>query len=38
MEATECYNCDGKGVCLDWGAMKFWECEVCKGTGETEES
>lgn len=31
-----CYGCDGKGVGLDWGAMNFWECDVCKGTGELE--
>lgn len=34
-EYKECYRCEGKGVGLDWGAMNFWECDVCKGTGET---
>lgn len=32
----KCYQCDGKGVGLDWGAMKFWECDVCDGTGELD--
>ncbi|EJR11990.1 hypothetical protein IK7_06133 [Bacillus cereus VD156] len=32
----KCYQCDGKGVGLDWGAMKFWECDVCNGTGELD--
>ena len=32
----ECYRCDGKGVGLDWGAMNFWECDVCGGTGELD--
>ena len=31
-----CLYCDGKGVLLDWGSMNFWECGVCKGTGEVE--
>lgn len=31
-----CPSCDGKGVILDRGAMDFWECEECKGTGEVE--
>ena len=31
-----CWNCDGKGVGLDYGAMNFWNCETCKGTGELE--
>jgi Zn finger protein HypA/HybF involved in hydrogenase expression len=35
-EDKKCYSCDGKGVGLDWGAMNFWECDVCKGTGELE--
>ena len=33
----QCDECDGKGVQLDWGDMKFWECESCGGTGESEE-
>lgn len=33
----ECWQCDGKGVCLDWGDMRFWECDVCDGTGEIAE-
>ncbi|MCU5514402.1 hypothetical protein OCF62_07435 [Bacillus wiedmannii] len=37
IKPTECYQCDGKGVGLDWGAMTFWECDVCKGTGELED-
>ncbi|ADH03285.1 gp139 [Bacillus phage W.Ph.] len=32
----ECYSCRGKGVGLDWGAMNFWECDTCDGTGEIE--
>ena len=31
-----CWDCDGKGVGLDWGDMAFWECKTCKGTGELE--
>lgn len=31
-----CPSCDGKGAILDWGAMNFWECDQCKGTGEVE--
>lgn len=34
LEWVECSSCDGKGVRLDWGAMQFWECEECKGTGD----
>lgn len=34
---NRCYQCDGKGVGLDWGAMTFWECDVCDGTGEIED-
>ncbi|MFH4151253.1 hypothetical protein WAI81_21640, partial [Acinetobacter baumannii] len=36
VELEKCYRCYGKGVGLDWGAMIFWECDVCKGTGELE--
>ncbi|WP_141531000.1 transcriptional regulator [Bacillus thuringiensis] len=32
----KCCQCDGKGVGLDWGAMKFWECDECNGTGEVD--
>lgn len=32
----ECYSCDGKGVQLDYGAMSFWDCETCDGTGELQ--
>ncbi|WP_255287657.1 hypothetical protein [Bacillus thuringiensis] len=35
-KCKECYQCDGKGVGLDWGAMKFWECDACDGTGELD--
>ncbi|MDO6632899.1 transcriptional regulator [Bacillus thuringiensis] len=35
-ECEKCYRCDGKGVGLDWGAMHFWECDVCGGTGELD--
>jgi len=34
--SRQCWNCHGKGVGLDWGAMNFWECETCKGTGEID--
>lgn len=33
----KCYQCEGKGVGLDWGAMKFWECDVCDGAGELDD-
>ncbi|AEZ50322.1 hypothetical protein BCPG3_129 [Bacillus phage BCPG3] len=36
LEPERCWNCDGKGVGLDWGDMRFWECETCKGSGEIE--
>lgn len=36
VELEKCYMCDGKGVGLDWGAMNFWECDVCNGTGELD--
>ncbi|MGH0944444.1 dUTP diphosphatase [Bacillus mycoides] len=35
-KAVECYSCHGKGVQLDYGAMSFWDCETCDGTGELE--
>jgi len=35
-ELEKCHQCDGKGVGLDWGAMKFWECDACNGTGELD--
>ncbi|WP_025114407.1 dUTP diphosphatase [Lysinibacillus fusiformis] len=38
LESIECSSCGGKGVLLDWGAMSFWECECCKGTGNDYES
>ncbi|ALA46528.1 hypothetical protein DIRTYBETTY_222 [Bacillus phage DirtyBetty] len=31
-----CWNCDGKGVCLDRGDDAFWDCETCNGTGELD--
>ncbi len=37
-ETMCCWNCHGKGVGLDWGAMTFWECETCDGTGEIENA
>ncbi|MDV6040418.1 dUTP diphosphatase [Bacillus sp. SM-B1] len=35
-KSVECYSCEGKGVQLDYGAMNFWDCETCDGTGELE--
>ncbi|MGH0413688.1 MULTISPECIES: hypothetical protein [Bacillus cereus group] len=35
-KSKECYQCEGKGIGLDWGAMSFWECDVCNGTGEID--
>ncbi|WP_313429603.1 dUTP diphosphatase [Siminovitchia terrae] len=29
----KCWDCDGRGVHLDRGAMSFWECETCDGFG-----
>lgn len=36
VESEVCYQCNGKGVGLDWGAMHSWKCDVCDGTGELD--